>query len=120
MNHDGAKLSGKRERQKREGIKCYTLKMAVNTFELRANLSMEKVHNDGAISFAVIVPVLSSNNRIRTTIAVLALNVRLDCYSIEILVETIKEKCQELLRVVLHSAIKLWSVLDDGFAELHE
>ena len=57
---------------------------------------MEEINNDGPVAETVVLPGLSSNQNVRTTITVLQFHVWFVCYPVKVLVKTVQKDREEL------------------------
>lgn len=83
------------------------LLVTLRTLQLGLVETIHVVHNDGIVPQTELVPSLLGELAIRSTLVVLSLHVGLLLDAIQVLMQTIQQVGDELLRIVLLVALKL-------------
>lgn len=106
-------LERQRQRQIVERVEADALALANAARHFGLQLAVEQFDDDGAIAQQVIVPRLLRHHRVRPAFAVAQFDVRLVVDAVEIFVQAVEQKSQQLLRVVLLVAVETRRVFSD-------
>ena len=105
MSLSSAYLHGEREREGGEGVELDALVAAHLAGDLRLELPVEEVDDDGAVPRQVVLPVLLGHDHVGPVVAVLQLHVGLVLHPVQVLVQPVQQEGQKLLRGVFESSL---------------